>query len=200
MGYLIREGDDTIRQYYNNAYGDPCFHDFRNYTNRHAVEALIRYVTRTRDYEGRYYELIYWNVFGADPCRGIDVLIQQFKIVQKVCRSSTPKRKMYHFVYRFDDYERSLVETDIGYAIQIASAIGRYFYDAGFQVIYAVHKGENGIHLHFAVNSVNYRTALMFHISKTEYDTYDALTTWISNQAIAQAMNMVCPIRFSTGI
>ena len=199
MGYLKQEGVDAIRRYYLNAYGDLCFREFRNYTNKYAVEALIRYVTRTRDYEDRYYELIYWNAFGVDTSRGIEVVINQFKKVQKVCRSSTPMRKMYHFVYRFDDYERILVEADIGYAIQIASAIGRYFYDTGFQVVYAVHKCEKGIHLHFAVNSVNYRTGLMFHISKSDYENYDAHTTWISNQAIAQVMNMVCPIKYCTG-
>lgn len=50
--------------------------------------------------------------------------------------------------------------------------IARHYYGQGFQVLVTVHLDTKTVHLHMAVNSVNFRTGKMFSQSKSELNRF----------------------------
>lgn len=135
------------------------------FTNPFAIEELLHYVTRTRIDEARQRDLICYGVFGAASYANIDVIIQQFQYVQHVFQNARG-RKMYHFVYSFSPDEEEVIGKDYMLAYQIGQALAYYFWDQGFQILFAVHdEEEKRLHIHLAMNSVNFLTGKKYHIS-----------------------------------
>ena len=55
----------------------------------------------------------------------------------------------------------------------LARTMAAIYYNEGYQVAYAVHKGDGclkGPHIHFAVNTVNYNTGAKRHDYKREIE------------------------------
>ena len=57
-----------------------------------------------------------------------------------------------------------------------ADQCAQCYFDAGYQVVYAIHgTNESDLHIHFAVSTINFRSGLKWHDSKTDLDLREAL-------------------------
>lgn len=163
------------------------------FTNDDAPERLIRYVTRTRENESRDSELICWGVHGA-AYADIATTIAQFMIVQQKCRDHT-QRKMYHLSYSPDQYEKQLFNGDYRLVESIAKLQSSILFSIGYQVVYAVHKDdEKDIHIHFAVNSVNFYSGKMLCYSARFNNELNMLMTETSYRIIAKRRGKIYPL------
>lgn len=138
------------------------------YTNANAISNLLRYITRTRQGEDRKDDLKGYGFYGASNYDPIEFSIYQFRTVQEIY-SGDSGRRMYHFIYSFSDDELSQIGKDYILANRIAGVLAEMFWNMGHQVAYAVHdETAKRLHIHFAINSVNYISGLKFHINKAE--------------------------------
>lgn len=74
---------------------------------------------------------------------------------------------MYHEVFSLLDEEVAALNWNMSLLISIAMECARKYFEQGFQVVYAIHH-QSKVHIHFAVNSINYRTGAKFHTTKVE--------------------------------
>ena len=59
---------------------------------------------------------------------------------------------------------------------KFADQCAQCYFDAGYQVVYAIHgTNESNLHIHFAVSTINFRSGLKWHDSKTDLDLREAL-------------------------
>ena len=141
------------------------------YTNKKDMRRLIRYITdskKEREKEGkkpiRYigaYGVPYYN---PKLCRdAIYIVKKYYDKMDKVDKTGKPLRSVYHFVISFPD---PIEDADIVKLIAIDTC--QYFYNKGFQCIYAVHEDTKHLHIHIAVNSTNFMTGKQMHFSKSE--------------------------------
>ena len=133
----------------------------RKYTNPDASEKLIKYVTRTNGKPDD--DLITWGGLGITEYKDIDSIINQFYIVQKMhTRRGSSGRYISHEVFSFEAETEILIHEKKLDIDKIARKMANDFYTIdNCQVIYGVHKPEyedKHMHIHFAINSVNYRT------------------------------------------
>lgn len=141
-----------------------------NYSNRKAVEKLIRYVTRTRRDEGQGHDLLLYDVVGAINVASVDDIIQQFLFVQHVYGiEQRGGKRMYHEVFNLMDEEVDLLGHSIQRLWQLGMGCAQIYFGMGFQVVFAVH-WELGkrYHLHFAVNSISFINGRKWHTSLPE--------------------------------
>ena len=145
---------------------------YGNYTNKDAIENGIRYITRTRIKEDRKNELIGWGGVGVGFYAEPELVIQQFRGVQRAYGKDG--RKIFHEVYNLMDAEFEQLFCNYDFVYQIAVRCAEYYYLMGYQVVFAVHhainaqKGNKGVHIHFVVNSVNYITGEKWHTGMRE--------------------------------
>ena len=162
------------------------------YKNEDAVESVLRYITRTRMEEKRLSELLFWGAYGASAY-DLDLLISQFEYVQQQMRSSTT-RKLYHISYNFDKVEFLHLINDRNLLFKLAAAQASIFYRLGHQVAYAVHlKGEDNLHVHFAINSVNFCTGKMFRLPLNSDKLLNEEMVFISYSCIAETKGLLFP-------
>ena len=140
-----------------------------NYVNSNAVENVIRYITRTRKNEDRRNELVVWDGMGVGCYDSPELVIEQFRYVQKAY-GKTDGRKIYHEVLGFKDEEFEKMWRDYSLVHQIALECARKYYSMGYQVVFAVHHapkdtrtGNSGVHIHFVVNTVNFMDGRKWH-------------------------------------
>ncbi len=163
------------------------------FVNNDATETLIRYITRTRAEEDRADELLFWGTRGAS-CKDVQSAIGQFIFVQNKCREYT-KRKMYHLTYSPDQFEKQYLDGNPGLLEGIAMRQSEVLFSQGFQVCYAAHvDSEKGVHIHYAVNSVNYYTGKMLNYTMRFNGMLNAVMTEISYRAISEYLGKVHPI------
>lgn len=132
-----------------------------HYTKPDSTENLIRYITRTNKQPSN--DLITWGGMGISEYSGIEKIIDQFSLAQKMhTRCGTFGRYMSHEYFSFSDkgeYLISKYHLDIDtIARKMAADI---FEHDHCQVIYGVHSPsseDKHLHIHFAINAVNYRT------------------------------------------
>ncbi len=139
------------------------------YKNDNAVENVIRYITRTRANETRRNELICYGGAGVDITASPAEIINQFLMVQDFYKiNERGGRRLIHEVYSFTDEEFNLLNNDYALINLIAREISAYFFDQGYMVVYAIHcEIDKRVHIHFAVNSINYYNGKKF-VSKGE--------------------------------
>lgn len=132
------------------------------YLNPDAPENLIRYVTRTNGMADN--DLIAWGGLGITEFCGIEAVISQFYHVQRLhTRKGGFGRYMDHEIFSFSTGSEESIQksnTDID---KIARKMAYDFYDTDHcQVVYGIHRAsdddEHMLHIHFAINTVNYRT------------------------------------------
>ena len=156
------------------------------FTNPFAIEELLHYVTRTRIDEARQRDLICYGVFGAASYANIGVIIQQFQYVQHVFQNERG-RKMYHLVYSFSPDEEEVIGKDYTLAFYIGQMLALHFWNQGFQILYAVHDEiDKHLHIHLAMNSVNFVTGKKFHVSGNEEQTLKQIMNDIASNILAQ--------------
>ena len=143
-----------------------------SYTNKDAVEKVIRYITRTRWCENRQNELIAYGGAGVGIYLNPAEIIRQFLYVQNIYNiNNRGGRRIYHEVLSFTDYEFQLLNWDYNSVLMIAQEISKFYYENGHQVLFGIHYSEEKrLHIHFAVNTINYRTGLKWHSSKIDLE------------------------------
>lgn len=136
-----------------------------NYLNQDSVNNVIKYIARENGKPKD--DLICCGAIGATDFTDTDTTIRQFKCVQLLHkRKGNFGRYIDHEVYSFSEEEENMIlQNDIPVE-GIAQKMAQDFYNDGFQVYYGVHKPdktEAHIHVHFAVNTVNFRTGKKRH-------------------------------------
>lgn len=146
-----------------------------NYENKDAIEKVIRYITRTRKNEDRANELVIWGGCGIGSYASPELAIKQFHCVQKVYGiERRGGRRMFHETLNILGNEFERLGKDYGRVSQIAMQCAKSYYGLGHQVVFAVHYTENtytfnkGVHIHFAVNTVNFINGSKWHTNNRE--------------------------------
>ncbi|MDE7176345.1 MAG: relaxase/mobilization nuclease domain-containing protein [Lachnospiraceae bacterium] len=149
------------------------------YTNRDAVEKVIRYITRTRPMEDRANELITWGGMGIATYQTPELAIEQFCHLQTAHGiASRGGSRIFHEVLGIKEEEFAKLGYDYDRVCQIAMNCAKYYYAMGHQVIYAIHhaKGDcqsrtQSLHIHFVVNAINFLTGNKWHTNMRENHT-----------------------------
>lgn len=115
----------------------------KSYSDDEALADIVSYITR-----GGYG---YCGGYGVDP----RYAAEQMQMVKELWGKNRGRR-VRHFILSFDKSEHISYEK----AMQIGFAICRYYAD--YQSVYGLHTDTDHLHLHFAVNSVSYRTGKMY--------------------------------------
>ncbi len=141
-----------------------------NYTNKNAVENVIRYVTRTRVEETRAGELISYGGAGVGYYLPIEEIIWQFLLVQNIYNINARKgKRIYHEVFRLSEEDFRQLNCSYERVNEFAMQICQWYYRMGHQVVYAIHFDANlGIHIHLVVNTINFRNGLKWHTSMVD--------------------------------
>ena len=136
-----------------------------NYHNQTAVEYVIKYIARENGKSKD--DLICCGAMGATYFTNIDMTVREFQCVQLLYnRRGSFGRYIDHEIYSFSEEEESKISQGNISLENIAKKMAQDFYADGFQVYYGVHKPdktETHIHVHFAVNTVNFRTGKKRH-------------------------------------
>lgn len=138
-----------------------------NYSNHDAVENLLRYILRIRKTETRQNDLIMYGGKGVSLNLPPENIIKQFLYVQNLFQiDSRGGKRMYHEVLNLNDEEAKLFGEDMNKLYQFAMICCDLYYMNGYQVVFAVHfETEKRLHIHFAVNAVNYINGQKWHTS-----------------------------------
>ncbi len=141
-----------------------------NYENSDAIEKVIRYVTRTRVNENRADELISWGGRGAGCYATPELVIEQFHYIQSTYGiQARGGRRLFHETFNITAEEFDQLNRDYGIVCRIAAECAEFYFSLGHQVVFAVHYSENrrtvnkGLHIHFVINAINYRTGKKWH-------------------------------------
>lgn len=153
-----------------------------NYSNKNAVENVIRYVTRSRPNEDRADSLISYGGSGV-RCYGTpEEMINQFLYVQYVYNiDRRGGRRLYHEVFNLTDEDFKRLCFDLNQVNIFAQTICNVYYKMGHQVVYAIHyEPEEHLHIHFVVNTINFRTGRKWH----EYKASTACREMLFNEIL----------------
>lgn len=135
------------------------------YNTPDSVEKVIRYIARENNKSKD--DLICCGAIGATDFTDISITIQQFQAVQSFYqRKGNFGRYIDHEIYTFSKETQELFEKHPSFIADLASEMASDFYRDNFQVYYRVHRkddGENGLHIHFATNTVNFKTLKKRH-------------------------------------
>lgn len=143
----------------------------KKYTNSDAPEKLIRYVTRTNGKSDD--DLLAWGGLGVLEYGGIARSIKQFYIAQAAhTRNGDFGKYMNHEIFSFSyEGEHLILQNNLDID-EIARRMARDIFEQDHcQVIYGVHAPNNAekhLHIHFAINAVNYRTGNKRHENRSQ--------------------------------
>ena len=130
------------------------------YKNEDSTEKVIRYITRTRKNEDRAHELLwYGSYYGFLYHKPVEEMIAEFEYVQKHNKASGSL--MCHYVTHIYSQIFADMNNDLNQLNAYATACCQYIWNMGHQACYAIHySAEDKLHIHFAINTTNYRTGL----------------------------------------
>lgn len=145
------------------------------YTNKDAVENVIRYITRTRAMEDRADELIAWGGWGIGIYQTPELVIEQFCRLQKNHRIEKRGSRIFHEVLGITEKELGRLGHDYSRVYQVAVNCAQYYFAMGHQVVFAIHNAKDGclernkgVHIHFVVNTINFATGNKWHSNLRE--------------------------------
>ena len=195
MPILVDQGTWNKQNCYNKSY----------YTNKDAVEKVIRYITRTRYNENKANELIKVGAAGINCLSTINEMIRHIEYVQEIYQiKRRGGRRIVHEVYSFSEQEFRELNNDYGYIDMIAREISYYYYCMGHQVVYAIHYSQHKkVHIHFAINTINFYTGKKFHsnthdfqLRKKYFDDVYIKTCYQAKNYGKNTYGKICPIEF----
>lgn len=131
-----------------------------NYTNKDSVQNLIHYITRadgsSKEGEG---DVLCTGAYGAVDFLGTAFTITQFEDIQS-CYIRAGKKARYadHEIFTFSSETSRLLNENPKALPELARQMAAVISDGQYQVYYGVHAGEKKLHIHFAVNTVNFCT------------------------------------------
>ena len=115
-----------------------------SYSNEDAMVNVINYICRSGLTSG----------LGVNPeCAAL-----QMSLVKQLWYK-TDGRQVRHFILSFSASEPVAPDDLMRYGYAAAD----YYYEKGFQVVFGIHLDTNHPHLHFVVNTVNFRDGHMYH-------------------------------------
>lgn len=131
------------------------------YANPEAPERVVKYITRKNGMPAK--DLLAWGGIGVAEYLGVDMIVNQICDVQKLHkRKGNFGRYIDHEVYSLSSEEEMSVCENCLDIDRIARKMAYDFYESdNCQVVYGVHrpdKEEKHLHIHFAINTVNYKT------------------------------------------
>lgn len=128
------------------------------YQNEDSAEYVIRYITRTRKNEDRAHELLgYGSYHGYHYSKPVKEIIAEFEYIQK--QYHTQGSLMCHYVMHISPELFFKMNNDLNALSAYASACSKYIFNLGYQTCFAIHySAEDKLHIHFAINTTNYRT------------------------------------------
>ena len=178
--------------------GKRIHYKYKNYTNVDAVGNLIRYVTRTRENESRKGDLITFGAVGANYFCSTDDIIQQFCYVQNVYGiNSRGGRRMYHEVLNLKDCEMERLRQSSEWLWNVGMECCHIYYQMGHQAVFAVHwEQEKHWHIHFAINSINYKDGRKWHTSMPEIKQREGIFNVILCKYQIMATGAIEPLVF----
>lgn len=141
------------------------------YTTPDSIKGVLQYITRTN--KNPKDGLIAWGGLGILESKGIDSVIEQFHIVQKLHTRKGPfGRYIDHEIFSFTPECENLLAANKVDLDQLAREMAYSFYDRDHcQVLYGVHlssKENAHMHIHFAINTVSYDTGNKRHDNKKQ--------------------------------
>ena len=140
------------------------------YINLDATEKLITYIAREQ--QDAPDDLLLRGALGATTFTDINTTIHQFECVHLLHnRHGVFGRYIDHEIYSFSPSEEAaLYQKNVSFT-ELAQRMADDFYQEGFQVYYGIHQHDEEnlhLHIHFAVNTVNFRTGKKRHEGKKE--------------------------------
>lgn len=145
------------------------------YENEDAIENVIYFITQERKYDDPSHELIYYNSIPMGPISR-QGLISEYKRVQSAfCGKKRTGKKMFHEIFMFDAWDCAPLGNDRKCLTYFADECAKYYYDQGFQMVYALHVNwKDGYHIHFAGNAVSYLDGRIWKTNKAEITVREA--------------------------
>lgn len=168
----------------------------RRYFNEEVIENMIRYALREQKRKRKKGDLILWGAIGTPEWGGIQPIIESFKEVQKMhTRKGDFGRYIDHEIYAFTDEAVNAIDESNTDLEHMARQMADDFFQDGTQVVYAVHEKEAkegglNLHIHFAVNTVNYRTGKKRRENKTDTQKRSDRMSRIVQENIRKASNV----------
>lgn len=139
------------------------------YNNPDSIEHVIKYIARKNGETEN--DLICCGALGATDFTDIDTTIRQFRFAQLMHRRrGNFGRYIDHEIYSFSSEEEAAIRKANIPIENIVRKMAQDFYADGFQVYYGVHTKDDTmeqLHVHFAVNTVNFRTGNKRRENKT---------------------------------
>ena len=164
-----------------------------NYCKEESVGNLIRYIARDREQEDKRDELLARGVWGCLDILGTDGIIGDFRLA-RLCykRRGVFGRYVDHEIYEFSGYELMKFKECHISCEMVARELARNIYNEGFQVFWGIHLKDMDslrVHVHFAVNTVNFRTGRKRHENMTATKERQKQMQRIIERIIFQARN-----------
>ena len=125
------------------------------YSNEDAIDKVINYFYKETDYYGNKKSILLRGGCGIIEGNK-DIIITSFKKIKEIHKKEDGKQ-LHHFVIGIDEKHLTTNEERNRYAIDVAYDVSGLIYDLGFQNYYCVHYDYEGSHIHFCVNSINYK-------------------------------------------
>lgn len=131
------------------------------YMNEDAPEKVIAYILRQGKHASRRDDLLAWGTKGCFEWDDAAQIAEEFYLVQKEMYSRKGKfgRRLNHEIYALNLEECAAVKRKHVDVDDMARRMADQIFKEGYQTVYAVHDEGNGrLAIHFAINTVNYRT------------------------------------------
>lgn len=150
------------------------------------VRNEISYIWREGKNKDREKELEARGAWGAPQWMGAKGVVQSFEAVRALYKRKGFVRYLDHEIYQFSGDELDGIRekgTDLG---DVARRMAEDIYQEGYQVAYAVHNKTDteNVHVHFAVNTVNYRTWGKRHENMAETSRWQRVFRQIVEEAM----------------
>lgn len=140
------------------------------YKNKYAVANVIHDITRTRENELYWKDLIGTGAFGVGMNLTADEQIREFLFVQNAYNiENRGGRRMHHEIFLLSDEEAARLYYRSDLMWWFAAECASFYFRQGYQVVFAVHH-QGKFHVHFAVNSINYKNGNKYHTSNSELE------------------------------
>ena len=143
------------------------FLSYGNYMNPDAVSNVLKYILRIRENEKRAHELLDYGGIGVPTYAEPNDYIASFLYVQTIFNINKRKgRRLAHETLNFTQTEESFLLNNRAILHELAYSCANTYFIQGHQVVFAIHYDEaKRLHIHFAINAINYITGYKYHIS-----------------------------------
>ena len=75
--------------------------------------------------------------------------------------------RMYHMIISFNTNTKNLLKVKA-----VSKAAAKIIYEEGYLVYYGIHTSTDNLHIHFAIDSVNYLSGKKWHKSRSEFMSF----------------------------